>query len=136
MNLRDENPSTRPGLEGVLLRYYHSVDEGKPLSPQELITAHPDLASELEAFFSGQDLLGCLAPGSPQAYRARKVTVIESPPELGELVADAEVGRGGIGIVYRVHDARLGRDLAVKVLQERYRDDSDAHRRFIEEAQI
>ena len=36
----------------------------------------------------------------------------------------------------RVATTRLGRDLAVKVLLEKHRDDADLARRFIEEAQI
>ena len=47
-----------------------------------------------------------------------------------------EIGRGGIGVVFRGRDRDLGRDLAVKVLREAYRDNPDARRRFVEEAQI
>jgi tRNA A-37 threonylcarbamoyl transferase component Bud32 len=47
-----------------------------------------------------------------------------------------EVGHGGIGVVFRGRDRHLGRDLAVKVLREAYRDSPEARRRFIEEARI
>ncbi len=46
------------------------------------------------------------------------------------------IGRGGMGVVLKGYDADLGRDLAVKVLREQYRDEPDMVRRFIEEAQI
>ena len=46
------------------------------------------------------------------------------------------IGRGGMGVVLKGHDADLGRDLAVKVLREQYRDQPDMVCRFIEEAQI
>jgi serine/threonine protein kinase len=45
-----------------------------------------------------------------------------------------EVGRGGIGVVFRGRDRHLGRELAVKVLSEAYRDRPEARRRFIAEA--
>jgi tRNA A-37 threonylcarbamoyl transferase component Bud32/tetratricopeptide (TPR) repeat protein len=47
-----------------------------------------------------------------------------------------EVGRGGVGVVYRAHDPAVNRDVAVKVLQHRYRKSQLAARRFVEEGQV
>jgi serine/threonine-protein kinase len=47
-----------------------------------------------------------------------------------------EVGQGGIGVVFRARDRLLGRELAVKLLREDYRDEPEARRRFIEEARV
>src|SRR5206468_4833639 len=47
-----------------------------------------------------------------------------------------EVGHGGIGVVFRARDRLLGRELAVKVLREDYRDKPEARHRFTEEARV
>ncbi len=47
-----------------------------------------------------------------------------------------EIARGGMGAVLRGRDPELNRDLAIKVLLERFRDNPEVLRRFFEEAQI
>jgi serine/threonine protein kinase len=47
---------------------------------------------------------------------------------------EREVGRGGIGVVWRVHDRVTVRPLAIKILHERYAGISEAHERLFHEA--
>ena len=56
-----------------------------------------------------------------------------SPP--GYLL-HSEIGRGGMGVVYYGRDNALNRDVAVKVLQDRYSHEGSAAHRFVEEAGI
>jgi serine/threonine-protein kinase len=88
------------------------------LEPPRVMLRDTDLAAEPPV----------VDPGSP-----------ELPPRPGpearyQLLG--EIARGGMGAVLKGRDADLGRDLAIKVLLEKYRDQPEMTRRFVEEAQI
>jgi hypothetical protein len=60
--------------------------------------------------------------------------VLDAGARLGPYQIVAPVGAGGMGQVYRAHDARLGRFVAVKVLSDHLADDPEALRAFEREA--
>jgi len=55
---------------------------------------------------------------------------------LGPYTILAPLGAGGMGEVYRAHDTRLNRDVALKVLPEIFARDPERMARFTREAQI
>src|SRR5690242_10646173 len=53
---------------------------------------------------------------------------------LGPYEIVAPLGAGGMGEVYRAHDSRLGREVAIKVLPPQFSIDEERLRRFEQEA--
>ena len=54
--------------------------------------------------------------------------------KLGPYELAASIGAGGMGEVYRAHDARLGRDVAVKIISASFAQDPGRLNRFEQEA--
>jgi serine/threonine protein kinase len=80
-------------------------------------------------------LLRDTAPGEEPSPLV-KPSSDEMPEGPVRLQLFGEIARGGMGAVLKGRDYDLGRDLAVKVLLESHRDNSDLVHRFVEEAQI
>jgi eukaryotic-like serine/threonine-protein kinase len=59
---------------------------------------------------------------------------IQSGTHLGSYEILAPLGAGGMGEVYRARDAKLGRDVALKVLPEAFARDAERMARFQREA--
>src|SRR5262249_39774602 len=55
---------------------------------------------------------------------------------LGSLEIISLLGKGGMGEVYRARDAKLKRDVAVKILPDEFSRDADRVRRFQREAEV
>jgi eukaryotic-like serine/threonine-protein kinase len=56
------------------------------------------------------------------------------PEKIGQYTVVSELGRGGMGVVYKAQDDALHRFVAIKVLTERLTDDPTFLQRFIREA--
>src|SRR5262245_29210020 len=60
----------------------------------------------------------------------------ELPLQAGSYRIESELGHGGMGEVFRVHDPEFDRALAVKVLLAQHAGQPELERRFLEEAHI
>ena len=61
-------------------------------------------------------------------------TPLAKPARIGKYDVTGVIGRGGMGIVYRATDPRIGRQVAIKVLTGMFSEDSELLERFYREA--
>lgn len=62
--------------------------------------------------------------------------MLTSGTRIGPYVIESLIGRGGMGEVYRAHDSRLKRDVALKLLPDSVAADADRLARFEREAHV
>jgi Tol biopolymer transport system component len=95
----------------------------------EACSSDPLLRQEVETLLaSSPDVRSSFLQSCPLRVTLRPGT------KLGEYEVRSLLGAGGMGEVYRVHDSRLGRDVAIKVLPSFFSTDSERLRRFEQEA--
>jgi serine/threonine protein kinase/tetratricopeptide (TPR) repeat protein len=74
--------------------------------------------------------------GTVEPTAARDGPASERPADPPGFELLEEIGRGGMGVVYRARDLTLNRHVAIKVLSSRAGPDGPASQRFLSEARI
>ena len=78
----------------------------------------------------------CEARPARGVSAAPRLLGLTAGDRLGNYAVVAPLGAGGMGEVYRAHDARLGRDVAIKILPHAFTTDPERLARFEREARV
>ena len=95
-------------IASILGEWQMRCDQGETVPPEEVITAHPELADELRARFAALDAFDEALAGVSRRLR--------SLPD-DRYTEFKPVGEGGMGIVFWAIDTDLNREVAFKVVR-------------------
>jgi eukaryotic-like serine/threonine-protein kinase len=95
----------------------------------------PALRREVESLILQHEQTGGSFLAQPALQMpAFQIKPLESGSRVGPYEILAQIGSGGMGVVYRARDSRLEREVAIKVLSTGLLTDESARRRFRKEA--
>ncbi|MCA9230494.1 MAG: serine/threonine protein kinase [Planctomycetales bacterium] len=117
--LTEPRSKTRPSLETLTAEYPHLADELRELWGTVMVV---DAVAQRP-----HPIDSTIGFPSPAAE-------IRPPRQLGDFELGDEIGRGGMGVVYRARQQSLGRDVAVKLILRGAQASSDEQARFQVEA--
>jgi hypothetical protein len=128
-------------LAEILSDLADHVAAGREVDFAAVCDRHPDLASDLRRLWGAvliTDIAGVAAEQLPAADSERSPTGrwqrLQLPTTIGDYELQEEIGRGGMGVVFRAAQLSLDRSVAVKmILRGRLASEQDMQR-FMSEA--
>ncbi|MCE9562929.1 MAG: protein kinase [Planctomycetes bacterium] len=93
----------------------------------------PDPLSALHPTFAVSSIPPNTGTGSDTGV-VPSATEVAAPAHIGQYLLLGELGRGGMGVVYRAEDPHLKREVALKVMLPQFASNATAKARFVREA--
>lgn len=123
-------------LAALLDELTEAARAGQAPPLEELATRHPDLADELRGLWGTVMFAGALASDDvSQAEQAPATSHAPPTADLPDYELQDELGRGGMGVVYRAWQPSLQRNVAIKLILRGELASVDEQARFQKEAE-
>ncbi len=129
-------PQREQQLCDALQTLLEHVEQGRTVHWEEVRSLHPDLVDELRELVGAAQLAQALGrPPSGATLGFATEIASAAPTGFADYEDLTEIGRGGMGVVYRAHQRSLNRDVALKMLVRGVFASPDDLRRFRTEAE-
>jgi len=138
----------RDDAKRIFERWLEGIDSGHDVAFDEVVARHPDRSAELKELHAGWNRLRSIEAlvfdgerDSAASYRGPGSlggagSELSAGTRLGPYQLDREIGRGGMGVVWRARNLVLGDDVALKFLPFLLAKDRLAMMRLRREARV
>ncbi|MEW4455419.1 serine/threonine-protein kinase [Bremerella sp. JC817] len=118
------------------------MQKGEVVDLDTVVQEHPHLAADLKEVWGAVMLADAVAlnlsvtqPGPDEKPMPEKLSQLQLPIRFGDYELLEEIGRGGMGVVYRARQVSLNRIVAVKMILKAQLASEDELSRFLAEAE-
>ena len=140
MNAGEGEPQPSERLDSLIGEYFDRKAAGEGLTPEAFAAEHPEMADELRPYLKGLSLLARLAPVSDERPAQPGAEDAEpdraEPPRIAGYELLEEIGRGGMGVVYKALQVSTKRVVALKIMLAGPFAPASARRRFEREVEL
>ena len=129
---------TQEAIFRALDEYFSALRRGQRPDREEFLKRHPEVSASLADCLEGVDFIEAMSArfrdkaDGPEPFTGSSTS---GSSVLGDFRIISELGRGGMGVVYKAEQMSLGRTVALKVLPMWSALDPQQRKRFHNEAQ-